>query len=128
MPRKTKMSFEFYSRYCVPQVSQTKKHEMATFYCNLFNHIRTQITLPQKNLAPPYKPKQHHQAVISTHFGHTVNLLKNSIHFLLTQLPTGPTGSEPPPNPLCICRFIPFLSQQQLQGCDLNFFLGGKGT
>lgn len=94
---------------------------------NAYTYVR-KLHCPKKNLAPPYKPKQYHQAVLTTNFRHTVHLLKNSIHFLLTQLPTGPTGCEPPPNPLCICRFIPFLSQQQLQGCDLKKILGGKGT
>lgn len=94
---------------------------------NAYTYVR-KLHCPKKNLAPPYKPKQYHQAVLTTNFRHTVHLLKNSIHFLLTQLPTGPTGCEPPPNPLCICRFIPFLSQQQLQGCDLKKIFGGKGT
>lgn len=136
MPCKTKMSFEFYSRYCVPQVSQTKKHEMATFCCNLLNgianmhwhdphdmqpsHFREQtagiwksiswkrenickaailgvpwcfrchgnnaytyvrkLHCPPKHLAPPYKPKQYHQAVISTHFRPIVNLLKKILY------------------------------------------------
>ena len=92
---------------------------------NAYTYVH-KLHCPQKNLAPPYKPKQYHQAVISTHFGHTVNLFKKIYTFPPVTTPTGPTGCEPPPNPLCICRFIPFLSQQQLQGCDLKFFFGRK--
>lgn len=47
---------------------------------NAYTYVR-KLHCPQKNLAPPYKPKQYHQAVISTHFGHTVNLLKKFYTF-----------------------------------------------
>lgn len=48
-------------------------------------HINTYATyalyIAPKNLAPPYKPKQYHQAVLTTNFRHTFNLLKKIYTF-----------------------------------------------